>query len=296
MRVLVTWGSRRGGTEGIGRQVADVLRASGHEVRADAADRVERLAAFDAVVVGGALYANRWSPVARRFVTRHLHQLRAVPVWLFSSGPLDDSASRTTIPPTPQVAALAARVGALGHVTFGGRLAPDAHGFPARAMARQNSGDWRDGERINAWATELAAALPRARPGTPAPLPAGSLGRLLGYTVAVGAVLAGARAVLLHLLGPVSALVVDCLLAVLAASLFGSSYFRPLGARDPLPTALAWAAAAALLRIAVSPSEPLGALAPWLPPACVFAAAWATGAVMAMMPAPGSGAPPAPAR
>jgi hypothetical protein len=38
------------------------------------------------------------------------------------------------------VKALMAKVGARGHVTFGGRLAPDAQGFPARPMARKQSG------------------------------------------------------------------------------------------------------------------------------------------------------------
>jgi len=72
-------------------------------------------------------------------MNRQERQLRRVPVWFFSSGPLDDCAERGTIPPTREVRALMDRVGAQGHVTFGGQLAPDARGFPASAMAKRTT-------------------------------------------------------------------------------------------------------------------------------------------------------------
>jgi menaquinone-dependent protoporphyrinogen oxidase len=79
-------------------------------------------------------------------------------VWLFSSGPLNGSAAEA-IPPVPQVRELLERIGARGHVTFGGRLAADAKGFPASAMARANAGDWRDPAQIRGWAAEVAVEL-----------------------------------------------------------------------------------------------------------------------------------------
>jgi menaquinone-dependent protoporphyrinogen oxidase len=51
------------------------------------------------------------------------------------------------------------RIGARGHVTFGGRLAADAKGFPASAMAKTHAGDWRDPDRIRGWAAEVAMEL-----------------------------------------------------------------------------------------------------------------------------------------
>jgi Flavodoxin domain len=80
------------------------------------------LEGIDAVAGAGALYANRWHRDARRFVRRNTAALRELPVWLVSSGPLSDSAEHQEIPPARQVAKLAKRVGARGHVTFGGRL------------------------------------------------------------------------------------------------------------------------------------------------------------------------------
>ena len=114
---------------------------------------------YDAVIVGGALYANRWSRPSRRFVKRHTAALRTRPVFFFSSGPLDSSAAEHDIPPTKQVTKLMERVGAREHVTFGGRLPADARGFPASAMAKKHSGDWRDPEQVRAWGHHVAESL-----------------------------------------------------------------------------------------------------------------------------------------
>jgi len=159
MRILVTFGSARGGTEGLAQTVADGLRHEGFSVDLLPAGQIRGLGGYDAVVVGGALYAGRWHKAARRLVKRHAAELRQRPVYFFSSGPLDDSAARREIPPVRGVKALMKRAGARGHVTFGGRLAPDAKGFPARAMARKLSGDWRDAGQVRAWAGSVAAQL-----------------------------------------------------------------------------------------------------------------------------------------
>jgi menaquinone-dependent protoporphyrinogen oxidase len=136
MRVLVTFGSARGGTEGLAEMVAAGLREDGLAVDVLPASEVRNLAGYDAVIVGGALYAFRWHRDARRFAKRHAAELRQRPTYFFSSGPLDDSAARGDIPPVKGARALMERTGARGHVTFGGRLSPDATGFPASAMAK----------------------------------------------------------------------------------------------------------------------------------------------------------------
>ncbi len=159
MRVLVTFGSTRGGTQGLAEMVADGLREEGFDVDARPAGQVRRLDGYDAVVVGGALYAFHWHKASRRLVRRHTGELRQRPTYFFSSGPLDDSASRGDIPPVKGVQALMERTGARGHVTFGGRLSPDAKGFPASAMAKKLAGDWRDPAHVRQWTRSIAAQL-----------------------------------------------------------------------------------------------------------------------------------------
>ncbi len=160
MRILVVYGSKRGGTAGLAEMVRGAFESEGFEADVrDAGERIANLADYDAAVIGGALYANRWHRDARGFVRRHRRSLSAKPTWLFSSGPLDDSAETKAIPPVKQVAKRAAAVGARGHETFGGRLDADVQGFPASAVAKAHSGDWRDDAHVQRWVHDIAAEL-----------------------------------------------------------------------------------------------------------------------------------------
>ncbi len=101
----------------------------------------------------------RWHADARRFGRRHGLALRERDVWLFSSGPLDTTADTKDIPPVKAVKELAERIRANGHATFGGRLEPHARGVIAASMARKMAGDFRNFERIEAWAHGIAREL-----------------------------------------------------------------------------------------------------------------------------------------
>jgi menaquinone-dependent protoporphyrinogen oxidase len=155
MQVLVAYGSKRGGTAGLAEMMGEELESAGVSAAVEPAREVKSIDGFDAVVVAGALYAFRWHRDARRFTKRFAKALRERPVWLVSSGPLDDSATSKEIPPVKQVAGVMASIGARGHVTVGGRLEPDAKGFPASAMAKKNAGDWRDREQVHTWITSI---------------------------------------------------------------------------------------------------------------------------------------------
>lgn len=158
--VLVAYGSTNGATAEIAETVAGVLRKEGLTAEARAAGAVPGVASYDAVVVGGGLYAGRWHRDARRFVRRHGEDLAARPLWLFSSGPLDASASERDIPPVPWVQKAVARLDARDHVTFGGCLKEGAKGWVARMIVRQGKGgDYRDFGRIEAWAARIGQEL-----------------------------------------------------------------------------------------------------------------------------------------
>lgn len=125
--VLVAYGTRNGSTEGIADLIGVALQNEGLAVAVWPAGEVRDLSGYDAVVLGSALY-------------RHAHVLARIPVCLFSSGPLDDSADERDIPPVSQVDEAARRFRARGHVTFGGRLTEGAKGFVAKAMIRSGRG------------------------------------------------------------------------------------------------------------------------------------------------------------
>lgn len=159
MRVLVTYGSKLGGTSGIAETIAKRLESHGLDVVISPAAEKVHPKEFDAVVVGGALYASHWHKDARKYVQRFGPELKKRSVWLFSSGPLDESAVEEEIPPTPQVISAMERSDARGHVTFGGRLEEDAKGLLASAMAKNMAGDWRDAGQIVEWADAIAEDL-----------------------------------------------------------------------------------------------------------------------------------------
>ncbi|MEQ6901791.1 flavodoxin domain-containing protein [Nocardioides sp. YIM 152588] len=161
MKALVVYGSKRGGTKGLAEMLGAALTEQGIEVTVrSAAVRTGDVDTYDAVIIGGALYAGRWHKAARRFVRIEAEKLRGTRVWLFSSGPIGDEAPPASeAEPVAHVRAAMEKVGAIDHATFGGRLEPDAKGFPANAMAKKMAGDWRDEEAVSAWAKGIAAAL-----------------------------------------------------------------------------------------------------------------------------------------
>jgi menaquinone-dependent protoporphyrinogen oxidase len=292
MRVLVAWCSKRGGTAGIAHVIGESLRGSGLDVTELPIDKVSRPGAFEAAIIGGALYANRWPSTLRRFVNCHAGELRKMPVWLFSSGPLDDSADNRQIPAPVQIAALAERIGAQDHVTFGGRLEPSAKGFPAAAMAKTRSGDWRNFEQIRAWASRIAAELPQAVPGHATDLPGRSVWRLLAHAVAGWVLLGGLEVLSLNLLSQAAALAIQAIAAPLLFIGIARHYFHARGAREAASVAIVWTSTVAVLDLAVIAGVGQLNLARdlrmWVPLALIFIAVRVTGEVVSMMPQPGA--------
>jgi len=162
-RVLVAYATKLGSTREIAEAIGETLRRAGFDADVLPVRAVPDLEPYAAVVLGSALYAAHWQRDANRFVGRHLDALRARPVWLFSSGPLDHRLAAADLPITQQADELTAPIHARGHRTFGGRLAADAEGIDPQVLATHPVGDFRDWSAIRVWAASIAAAL--ARPG-----------------------------------------------------------------------------------------------------------------------------------
>ncbi len=160
-KVLVAYGSKRGSTREIADWIGRVLLEEGLDVDVRAASEVRDVGMYDAVVLGGAVYFGRWHRHTRAFARRFARQLVELPVWLFSSGPLQ-TITDGEAPPPAGAERVRRRLGARESVTFGGCLRADARGFPAATMARTAAGDFRDPERIRAWARDIAYDLKAA--------------------------------------------------------------------------------------------------------------------------------------
>ena len=249
MKILVTWGSERGDTGGIARAIAAVLATHGHVVTAIEALDAPPAGQFEAAVIGGALHTGRWHRFARQYAEVNAVALRRIPVWFFSSGPLGAASGE----PVRQTHALMQRLGVVDHVTF----EADQSFAPVRA-----------------WAETIAAEVESASPRPAVLLRAHAAWRLQAYALAATGVSILA----------ITALGLPALLTPLVFGLASVAYFRPEGAREPLPAAALFASAAAIALIVVSG---LGSVMTfWVPVALAFAVAWLVGDVFAMLPRP----------
>lgn len=161
MRVLVAVASKHGATRDIAEAIARSLREAGIDALAENVEDVTNVAAYDAFVLGSAVYMGNWLEPARRFVDRHGDELAARPTWLFSSGPTGD-------PPLPSMGSavnidsIAATTRAKDHRLFGGTLDRTRLSFAERAVVlavRATEGDFRDWDQITRWAAGIAAEL-----------------------------------------------------------------------------------------------------------------------------------------
>ena len=94
------------------------------------------------------------------FAERFEAELRKLPVWLFSSGPLGDPAKPTQ--PPAEGLELAHRLNAVDHQVFEGRLERGQLGLGERTVVRMvgaPTGDYRPWLAIGAWARRIAISL-----------------------------------------------------------------------------------------------------------------------------------------
>jgi menaquinone-dependent protoporphyrinogen oxidase len=149
-RVLVAYGSKHGSTAEIAAAVAGTLHDHGLEADCLQAGEVDDVAGYDAVILGSAVYMRRWRREARRFLRHHGDALAERPFWVFSSGPVGDPANDNPawLEP-PRTIAAAERLGARGHVVFGGTS--------ASMKVPEEFRDRRDWDEIRAWADGIAS-------------------------------------------------------------------------------------------------------------------------------------------
>lgn len=162
-RILIAYGSMRGGTAGLAEMLAGALRPHRLDVEVADAAEVDGLEGYDAVIVGGALYNNRWHSDATALVSRFLYELRALPVWFFSSGPLDESARSGELAPIPQVRELARSTDIRGHMTFGGVLESKPRRLLGGLLAYGPVGDFRNLHQVADWAQRIVHQLDEPR-------------------------------------------------------------------------------------------------------------------------------------
>lgn len=163
-RVVVVAASRHGATFGIAEAIRNELEAEGVDATLFVADSFESFEGADAVVLGSAVYMGHWLDAAESLLNRYSSQLAAVPVWLFSSGPVGDEEAGDHSPP-PAIERAAERIQARDNKVFAGRIDHASLGFGERMMLKALSveaEDSRDWDEIAKWSRSIAAELNEA--------------------------------------------------------------------------------------------------------------------------------------
>ena len=183
-RALIVHASRHGATAGIAERIGETLRREGIDAVVEPASHGPDPFGFDACIVGSGVYMGSWLKDGTDYLERYEATLSALPVWLFSCGPLPGSTKATTSPdPIEQalgpaegpgsggrrkVEALADAIAVRGHEVFLGAYDPKD---PPKAISERlvrmfvggkgllPPGDFREWDRIDAWAGELARAV-----------------------------------------------------------------------------------------------------------------------------------------
>ncbi len=161
MSILVAYASKYGATEGIARHIADSLRKEGHPATVSSIEHADHLAAYDAIVLGSAVYYGSWLKEAMQYVHHNRSTLTLRPIWLFSSGPLGEHVNDSESQPK-ELTELSALLQPRDHRVFFGALDHAKLSFAERMVVkavRAPEGDFRDWDAIEAWAKGIGSAV-----------------------------------------------------------------------------------------------------------------------------------------
>ena len=159
--ILVAYASKHGATQGIAEHIARRLTERGLSVEVRPAEGVVDIGVPDAVILGSAVYAGSWMQEAAEFARRFVDMLSAVPIWLFSSGPLGEQVEDEEEQPR-QLAELRETDRPRGHEMFFGALVREQLSGGERMIAKAvkaPEGDFRDWDAIASWADAIADEL-----------------------------------------------------------------------------------------------------------------------------------------
>jgi menaquinone-dependent protoporphyrinogen oxidase len=169
-RVLVAYATKYGATAGIAEKIGQVLREAGFAVDVKAAGQAGDPAAYQAVVLGSAVYIGKWRKEAAQYLRDNEQALAQRPVWLFNSGPLGqgNAAEQAGDLGFPKgLRPIADRINVRDVAVFFGAVDLEKLNSLERWMfknVKSPIGDFRDWDAITAWAAGIAAALKEGSP------------------------------------------------------------------------------------------------------------------------------------
>lgn len=164
-RILVAYATKHGSTEGVANAIGQALAEAGAAVEVRPAGEVEGLGGYDAVVLGSGVRAGRLFRDAVRLARRNREALEAMPVAYFLvciTMHEDTEEHRRQAEQWLRPLVNVARP--VNTAVFAGAIDPQKLGClfgVLLRLVRAPRGDFRDWDRIRAWATGLLPKLSR---------------------------------------------------------------------------------------------------------------------------------------
>lgn len=163
-KVLVTYSSKAGSTSEVAKAIGEVLSKSGADVTVEQIKNVKDLAPYQAVVVGSLIRMGSWVPEAKNFVEKNKATLEKVPTAYFTTSlTLKDDTEENRAKVAGYVAPVTQIVKPVENGLFGGKMDTSRLSFLDRMiienMIKETNGDYRNWDKINAWAEKLPALM-----------------------------------------------------------------------------------------------------------------------------------------
>ena len=165
-KLLVTYASKYSATREIAEKIGNVLQQSGLRADVVPVKEVLGLTGYQAVILGSAVYIARWQKEAAEFLQKNEQTLTQLPVWLFSSGPTGEGDPAELFEGwrlPVELQPIAERIQPRDIAVFGGYIDQGKVNFiektAVKNIVKKPFGDFRDWNRIVAWANMVADAL-----------------------------------------------------------------------------------------------------------------------------------------
>jgi menaquinone-dependent protoporphyrinogen oxidase len=162
-RILVTYATRAGSTVEVAAAIGEALSADDFSVTVKPVKEKPSLQGYQAVVIGSAIRMGGWLPEAVNFIKDNRSQLSRIPTAFFTVHMLnrgeDEASRRARLAYTAPVRQILTPI---DEVFFSGKMDYSRLSFLDRTIAKavekqtdSRSGDFRDWEKIRAWAQAL---------------------------------------------------------------------------------------------------------------------------------------------
>lgn len=168
--ILVAYASGSGSTGEVAEAIGAELRSKEVQVSVKSVKDVPSITEYHAIVLGSSIRAGRWLPEAIHFLETHRQKMEKMPVAYFTTclTMVDDSMENRQIVMSylEPVLELAPGIEPVGLGLFAGSLSPDMQSI---VPGGGPYGDFRDWDKIRAWARKLHTVLEEreVRPAAP---------------------------------------------------------------------------------------------------------------------------------